>query len=300
MQRSNFIHFAGCKALAVCGLLCVWSALAGAADHQVPATVVAGQAFSISAEGSGQATLYLLGPDHAAKRTVNLGGDLQISSSDVHAAGRYQIILCGSPCTSATFEVQAAQPAHLSFFLHPSRVPVSTHDSIDATAFVFDQYFNLDLSSSAVDFRVTPASGAGFSRQVPTRHGVATIRMDSTQHEGPVHVTAVLGKVEEARVVQQVAAEACGLRMKALPGANNTVTVETEPVRDCSGNSLPDGTVVSFTEVDKAGKSTVDTPIKKGIARAQLNVHGSAQITVACGVVLGNEVAVAGAVNGKL
>jgi hypothetical protein len=294
MQRSKFIYFAGCKGLAVCALLCVAPILVSAADLQVPATVVAGEAFSVPAEGSGQATLYLLGPDHAVKRTVNLGGNLQIQSSDVHAAGRYQIILCGSPCTSTTFEVQAAQPAHLSFFLHPSRVPVSTPDSIDATAFVFDQYFNLDLSPAAVDFRVTPASGAGFSRQVPARHGVATIRMDSTQHEGAVHVTAALGKVEEARVVQQVAAEACALRMKASPGANNTIVVETEPVRDCSGNSLPDGTVVSFTEVDKAGKSTVDTPIKKGVARAQLSVHGRAQITVACGVVLGNEVALDG------
>ena len=34
--------------------------------------------------------------------------------------------------------------------------------------------------------------------------------------------------------------------------------------------------------------------IKKGIARAQLSVRGSAQITVACGVVLGNELALSG------
>jgi len=30
--------------------------------------------------------------------------------------------------------------------------------------------------------------------------------------------------------------------------------------------------VVSFTKVDDAGRSTVDTPIKKGIARAQFAV----------------------------
>ncbi len=136
-----------------------------AADLHVPASVEAGQSFSIPVEGSGQATFYLVGPDHVVKRTVNLGSDLQIQSSDVRTAGRYQVILCGSPCTSATFEVKAAQPAHLSFFLHPSRVPVSTPDSIDATAFVFDQYFNLVLTPATVDFRITPASGAGFSRR---------------------------------------------------------------------------------------------------------------------------------------
>jgi len=73
------------------------------------------------------------------------------------------------------------------------------------------------------------------------------------------------------------------------------VTLETDPVRDCSGNALPDGTVVSFTKVDSAGKSTVDMPIKKGIARTQFSIHGRAQISVACGVVLGNEVALNGA-----
>ena len=44
--------------------------------------------------------------------------------------------------------------------------------------------------------------------------------MDSTQHEGRVQVTAVVGNVEEPRVIQQVAAEACGLRMKAIPSGN--------------------------------------------------------------------------------
>jgi hypothetical protein len=76
----------------------------------------------------------------------------------------------------------------------------------------------------------------------------------------------------------------------------NTVTLETDPVRDCSGNALPDGTVVSFTKVDRAGKSTVDTPLKKGVARTQFSIHGQAQISVACGVTLGNEIGL----NGKL
>jgi len=293
--------FAFRKGLAGLALLCVlpWCALpwAKAAELHVPAIVEAGQAFSILVEGSGQATFYLLGPDHVVKRSVSLGRDLQIQSSDVRTAGRYQLILCdlASSCTSATSEVRAAQPAHLSFFLHPSRVPVSTRDSIDATAFVFDQYFNLVLTPSAVDFRITPASGAGFSRRVSTQKGVAWMRMDSTAHEGRVQVTVVSGNVEEARVIQQIAAEACGLRMKAVANGN-MVALKTDPVRDCSGNALPDGTVVSFTKIDKAGKSTVDTPIKKGIARVQFSVHGRAQISVACGVVLGNEVTL----NGKL
>jgi hypothetical protein len=298
MKRTAHSDFALCKRLSGLLLLSMLlSAWAKAAELRVPTVVEAGQAFSISVEGSGQAAFYLVGPDHVLKRTVSLGSDLQIQASDLRTAGRYQVIVCdaASSCTSATFEVKAAQPAHLSFFLHPSRVPVSTPDSIDATAFVFDQYFNLVLTPAAVDFRITPASGAGFSRRGSTRRGVTWMRVDSTPHEGPVQVTAVLGNVEEARVIQQVAAEACGLHMKAV-ASGSMVTLETDPVRDCSGNALPDGTVVSFTKVDKAGKSTVDTPIKKGVARVQFSLHGSAQISIACGVVLGNEVAL----NGKL
>jgi hypothetical protein len=284
-----------CKRLASLALLCVMPGWARAAEVHVPAIVEAGQSFSISVAGSGQATFYLVGPDHVVKQAIRLGGDVQIQSSDVRTAGRYQVIVCGASCNSATFQVKAAPPAHLSFFLHPSRVPVSTPDSIDATAFVFDQYFNLILTTAAVDFRITPASGAGFSRRISTHNGVAWMRMDSTPHEGRVQVTAASGKVEEARVIQQVAAEACGLRMKAT-ASGKLVTLETDPVRDCSGNSLPDGTVVSFTKLDKLGKSTVDTPIKKGIARTQFSIDGPAQISVACGVVVGNEVAF----NGKL
>jgi hypothetical protein len=296
MKRATCSDFALCQRFTMLVLLFAFPAcVARAADLSVPASVEAGQGFSIPVAGSGQATFYLLGPDHVVKRSVSLGGDLQIQSTDVRAAGRYRIILCGSSCTSATFEVKAAQPAHLSFFLHPSRVPVSMPDSIDATAFVFDRYFNLVLKPAAVDFQIAPANGPGFSRQVSTRDGVAWMRMDSTPHEGRVQVTAALGGVQEARVIQQVAAEACGLHMKAVT-TGDAVTLETDPVRDCSGNALPDGTVVSFIKVDQAGKSTVDTPIKKGIARAQFSVHGPAQISVACGVVLGNEVAL----NGKL
>jgi hypothetical protein len=274
-------------------MLCALTALAAAADLRVPSVVEAGQAFTIPTQGSGQATFYLIGPDRAVKRTVNLGGDIPVAAEEVSAAGMYQAILCAQSCDSARFQVKAGEPARLSFFLHPSRVPVSTPDSIDATAFVFDRFWNLALAPASVDFHIAPAAGAGTSRRLESRNGIAWMRMDSTAHEGAVQVTAVLGSAQEPRVIQQVAAEACGLRMKATP-SGNAVTLETDPVRDCSGNALPDGTIVSFTKIDEAGKSTVDTPIKKGVARTQFDLKGAARISVACGVVLGNEVVLGG------
>jgi hypothetical protein len=70
--------------------------------------------------------------------------------------------------------------------------------------------------------------------------------------------------------------------------------VETDPIRDCSGNPVPDGTIVTFIQNDKTGKSTVDARIKKGTARAELPASDNATITVAAGVVLGNELHVGG------
>jgi hypothetical protein len=296
MKRTCSVGFVWFAILSVLIFVGAFSNWANAAEPHVPAVVVAGQGFSFSIEGSGQAMFYLLGPDHVLKHTVNLGGDIQIQSSDVRAAGLYQVIVCDSSCNFAMFQVKAAQPANLSFFLHPSRVPVTTPDSIDASAFVFDKYFNLVFAPSTVEFQVIPVGGAAFSRQAPTRNGVTWLHMNSTPHEGPVKVTAAIGDVEEVRIVQQVATEACALRMRAVPNGKDTMTLETDPVRDCSGNPLPDGTIVSFIKTDSAGKSTVDTPIKKGIARAQFSVSGPAKISVACGVVLGNELAL----NGKL
>ena len=88
--------------------------------------------------------------------------------------------------------------------------------------------------------------------------------------------------------MQQVASDACNLRIRAN-WLNRQLWVETDPVRDCSGNAVPDGTVVSFTKKDAAGTTTVDAPIKRGVAKVQMPVTGAARITVASGVATGNE-----------
>jgi hypothetical protein len=89
--------------------------------------------------------------------------------------------------------------------------------------------------------------------------------------------------------VQQVAGDACNLRMTAKSMAK-TIVVETDPIRDCSGNAVPDGTIVTFTETDSRGISTVDARVKRDVARAELPLSDNATISVAAGVVLGNEV----------
>jgi hypothetical protein len=254
--------------------------LAQAAELHPPAQVTAGTGFAIASGGSGEATFYLIGPSHVVKRKVQLGQEIAIDAAN--------------GCKGAAFYVVAAQPERLSFLLHPSRVPVSARDAINATAFVFDKYRNLVLHPVAVDFRIVPKNGSESTRQVRSTRGVAFMRMSPTPKEGPVKVIASVGTASEPRIIQQVASDACNLRIKATRTGKG-VLVETDPVRDCSGNPLPDGTIVSFTQVDAKGKTTVDAPIKKGIARTEMPVSGSARISVACGVVMGNEISLGGA-----
>src|SRR5262249_41098138 len=98
------------------------------------------------------------------------------------------------------------------------------------------------------------------------------------------------------RVVQQVAADPCerNLRMRVAGRSADKITVATDPILDCSGNPVPDGTIGTFIQIDKRGKSTVDARLKKGSARGDPPASGNPTIPVAAGVVLGNELHIGG------
>lgn len=265
-----------------------------AAEIHPPAQTTAGNAITIQTNGSGDATFYLIGPAAVSKRNLQAGSDIAVDSDQLEHAGRYVAILCASDgCTSAPFFVNPAAPNRLSFLVHPSRVPVDSTNAISAVAFVQDNFRNLVLKPQAVTFSVLPKGGKQISAKRTSENGVAWVRLSSAHKEGPTRLGAAIGNANEIRVVQQVAADACNLRIKSSYSQKG-VLVETDPVRDCAGNPVPDGTVVSFTKSDETGKTTVDVPIKKGIAKIEMPVEGSARITVASGVVTGNELQIGG------
>jgi hypothetical protein len=277
-----------------CALLA--AALSAFAQDDVlhaPKTVTAGSSFVVSTSGQGSATFYLLGPSHVAKRTIQLGQTITIPASDLATSGTYQAVACSSSCSTAVIQALPAAPARVSFLLHPSRVPVSRGNAINATAFVFDRYRNTVLNPAKVDFHITLPDGPTMTRMGQTNRGVTWFEMGSTPKQGRLQILASIADVSEPRVIQQVASDACRLHMNAAP-AGRYVKLETDPIRDCAGNPLPDGTIVSFTKIDNAGRSTVDTPIKKDKASAQFQLSGNARISVACGVALGNELSVGG------
>jgi hypothetical protein len=277
-------------ALAICSL----ALAARAAEIHPPAQAIAGNPITIATGGSGEATFYLIGGASASKSKVQAGGNISIDADQLEHSGRYVAILCASDgCNSASFFVAPATPNKLSLLVHPSRVPVGSSNGISTVTFVFDNFHNLVLQSEPVKFSVMPKGGNEVSASRDSRDGVAWVRLTSAKKEGPTRLAASIGHDDEVRVVQQVAADACNLRIKASR-VKNSFLIETDPVRDCSGNSVPDGTVVSFTMMDQAGKTTVDVPIKRGVAKIEMPIKGRAKVTVASGVVTGNELEVSG------
>jgi hypothetical protein len=262
---------------------------AHAAEPRLPERSVAGESITIGTTGEGEGVLYLIGPAQVIKRSVRLGQDVQIKGEELRSAGRWiAIIRSGSNSQSQAFWVSPAKPESLNFLARPSRVPVARPGVISGMAFVFDAYQNFVVQPTPVIFSLS-VDGSGPTQKVTSRNGVAWINSSSARKAGAAQFVASLGDTSVRRVVQQVASDPCNLRMHVAQRNRNGVVVETDPVRDCTGNSVPDGTIVTFTQTDSAGRSTVDARIRKSVARATLPASDNANITVAAGVVLGNE-----------
>jgi hypothetical protein len=183
----------------------------------------------------------------------------------------------------------AKQPENLSFLARPSRLPVGLHDGITGAVYVFDAYHNLIDTPLQVSFELSNASGPAQQHSVQTRNGAAWTTMDSTAHQGKDQFIARVDGVSSNRVIEQVPGDPCALQMTAQQ-AGEQLQLQTAPVRDCSGNAVPDGTIVTFTETYDNSQSTVDVPIKRGIARVDMPARQDSTISVASGVVLGNQI----------
>ncbi len=275
------------------GLALATAHLAGAQGRamDLPKTVEAGSLFSIASTGSGPAVLYIVGPGQVLKRNVQLGGKTTFAAGSLYNAGHYLAILVAGPVTDqGSFDVvPASQPAELSFLAKPSRLPVGLHDGISGAVYVFDTYHNLITAPKPVSFQLSNASGPLQQRSVVTQYGAAWTEMDSTPKEGIDKFEARLNGISSTRVIEQVPGDPCKLMMSAQ-SVGQHLELKTDPVRDCSGNPVPDGTIVTFTESYRGTQSTVDVPLKHGIAEVQMPAQSGARISVASGVVLGNEV----------
>src|SRR6185437_467290 len=269
-------------ALVICGLLFAALQLAAAQSMTLPSTIQAGSAFEIQTTGNGSGILYIVGPAQLLRKDVKLGGAIAFDAGLLTNAGQYVVILtAGSSTEQRPLEVlPATQPAHLTFLARPSRLPVSLHNGISGAVYIFDAYHNLITQPATVSFDLTPPTGAAQHRNVTTADGAAWIQLNSTAKEGMSKFVAQVGGVSSKRIIEQVPGDPCGLRISAQP-AGEQLQLKTDPVRDCSGNAVPDGTVVTFTEDYNGTQSTVDVPLKRGIAEVKMPAHPGATISVA-------------------
>ena len=210
---------------------------------------------------------------------------------ELHNAGHYLAVLVGGSSTeNGAFDVTSAnQAAALSFLAKPSRLAVGLHDGVSGVVYVFDAFQNLVLAPSSVSFQLSEAAGTAQKQTALTHNGVAWTKMNSGAKEGAAQFVARVGDTTSTRVIQQVPGDPCHIRMSARPSGQR-IAVETDPVRDCSGNALADGTIVTFTETYNGGESTVDVPLKRGVARTDMPAYSGAKISVATGVFVGNEI----------
>src|SRR5580704_4758960 len=192
-------------------------AMAQAGDLRLPKSIEAGAAFSIQSTGSGDATLYIVGPGQVLRRSVQLGETTSFAPGDLHNAGHYLVALAGPSSTqTGAFDVTAAhQPATLSFLAKPSRLPVDLHDGISGVAYVFDTFKNLVLQPTPVSFQLSGVAGVPQMRTVNTHYGVAWTKLDSASKEGAAQFEARVGSVSDKRVIQQVPGDPCRLKMNA-------------------------------------------------------------------------------------
>ncbi len=281
------------KAAACLGILLIVSFLMGPASAQdaalrVPTQAIAGQATSLGSTGTGAATFYLSGPASSLKRQLQLGSDIPLPGSAVQTSGRYVAVVCATACSSATFFVAPAKAESLTFLAHPSRVPVGQSDAISGVAIAFDTFQNLAMTPTSVNVQLAAKGAAPENHTLQTKNAIAWFRTNSAKNAGSLQLTASLSDVSVRRVVQLVASEPCNLRIKGQRTAKG-VSIETDPIRDCAGNPVPDGTVVTFTARNGSQISTVDAPIKQDVARAQFATTGPVVVSAASGVVLGNE-----------
>ena len=261
-----------------------------AADLGVPPRAVAGQNAVFTTSGSGRATLYVLGPGTAIKREIKLGDQVELKGEELRNAGYYRLVLKGDGDASQELYVSPAAAEKINFLARPSRVPVGQPKVIAGTAFVFDQYDNLVLAPTPVTFNLAVPGAAAKTERMTTKDGVAYLQTGSGSKAGPGQFVVTIGENSVRRVVEETASEPCNLRFTVHKEKEGLIA-QTDEVRDCSGNPVPDGTIVTFIANEPGqGRSTVDARIKKGVARAVLPPVPGTTISVASGVVLGNEV----------
>ncbi len=268
------------------------STCAQSAELQLPRQIVAGSPLSVPTHGTGKATLYFVSPGQVLRQDVVLGSAATVPAGVLVSASHYVVALvsASSTLTGELDVTPGAKAEELGFLAKPSRLPVGMHNGISGTIYTFDAYSNLITAPSQATFELSNLFGGNVqTRTVGTRNGLAWIEMDSAAKEGRARFSAHVGSASSMRVIEQVPGDPCRISITARQ-IGNKLEVQTAPVRDCTGNAIPDGTIVTFTQVYNGTLTTVDAPLKQGVAKVNMPARPGSRISAASGVVAGNEI----------
>ncbi len=212
--------------LLLLALACAASQWLAGASLAVPDHVPAGQELSIPTSGSGEATLYLFGPSHVAKRTVKLGAPVILAGDELVSAGRYVVVLNGE---SSTFFVTAGPVVDRG--LHrPSFAGSGVNQGCrERNRFSLRSQSEPGAVASAGKLQLAVPGAPDVQRTETSKGGVAWTRLDSSRRAGAAQFVASAGAASVRRVVQEVASEPCNIRMHA--GARKTAPSRSRPTR---------------------------------------------------------------------
>ena len=150
---------------------------------------------------------------------------------------------------------------------------------------------NLVLSPQPVSFTLAVPGAPDVRRTETSKDGVAWTRLDSSRRAGAAQFVASSGAASVRRVVQEVASDPCNIRMHAERAKDGAIAVADGPysrLRGKPGSGRHNRDI--HLRRRSSGRSTVDARIKRGIAQAELPASRQATISVAAGVVIGNEI----------
>ena len=128
-----------------------FATFAFAADLKVPATTTAGNAVTFTAPVAARQRCTSLARERRSSARCN-SARITISADELKNAGRYIVSVEGDG--DGSFFVTANEVSSIAFLARPSRVPADTHDVISGTAFLFDKYQNLVMQPQPVKFEL--------------------------------------------------------------------------------------------------------------------------------------------------
>ena len=190
-----------------------------------------------------------------------------------------EITTTGRPPATVEVYFKPALPYTITSEAFPSSVMVCGGETV-VTATILDEFGNLVEDGTEVNFNVVQGErGDAYPRLTSTVNGVATtlIRTKSYLFGQPYLDVYILARRESRRVdwqhriaLQVGLADSVTFRFTPIPAASGPDSLVEARVRDCAGNNVVNGTVVTFTVGAGALISPTVTATDGGLAYTSL------------------------------